>query len=243
MKLSKRLALIGESIEGIETMADIGTDHGQLPIMLVRSGRCSKAIASDINKGPVEIAINSVGLARLSDKIEVRKGNGLAVLKPGEVQLIVVAGMGGALITEILSASPLICKRMDVKLILQPNTEPWVLREWLLGNGFVITKEELAFDQGKYYEMLWAEYREVPDEKDYPGDFGGLIGGYLIMERHPLAFGYLERKKMEAEDVLAHLEKELEKHSEEKAEHMRDRLAEIKGKIAGLDHLMKELGK
>lgn len=239
MKLSKRLALIGESIHDVATMADIGTDHGALPIMLIKSGRCQKAIASDINKGPVEIVTKRVGQARMTEKIEIRKGDGLKILKPGEVDLIVIAGMGGALIAEILEASVHICRRNDVKLILQPNTEPGVVREWLTTKGFRITKEELAYDQGKFYEMMWAEFSEEPN--DYPGDYDGLIGGFLVRDRHELAIPYLKKKLLETEDVFDYLKIEMQRVDIENKDNIADRLKQIDKKIMVLKNLIKEL--
>ena len=239
MKLSKRLALIGESINDVTVMADIGTDHGALPIMLVKSGRCQKAIASDINKGPVEIVTKRVGLARMVEKIEIRKGDGLQILKPGEVNLIVIAGMGGALITEILGTSPNICKRNDVQLILQPNTEPGVVRAWLTANNFIITKEELAYDQGKFYEMMWTEFSERPNH--YPGDYDGIIGGFLVRDRHELAIPYLKKKLLETEDVFDYLNVEIQRADLDNKENIADRLKQIEKKIMVLKNLMKEL--
>lgn len=239
MKLSKRLALIAESVSGIETMADIGTDHGALPIMLVKSGRCQKAIASDINKGPVDIATVRVGLARLNEKIEIRKGNGLKILKLGEVQLIVIAGMGGALIAEILGASLDVCQRDDLKLILQPNTEPGVVRRWLLKNSFQITREDLVFDKGKFYEMMWAEFSL--EENHYPGDYEGLIGGFLVKNRHELAVLYLQKKLVKAEDIFIYLEAESHNDDVENKENIIDRLNQIKKEIELIKSIIKEL--
>ena len=239
MKLSRRLALVAESVSGIETMADIGTDHGALPIMLVKSGRCQKAIASDINKGPVDIVTVRVGVARLNEKIEIRKGNGLKILKPGEVQLIVIAGMGGALISEILGASYDVCQRDDVKLILQPNIEPGVVRRWLIKNSFQITREDLVYDQGKFYEMMWAEF--TLEENHYPGDFEGLIGGYLVKNRHELAALYLQRKLAKVEDVLVYLEVESNNDDVGNKENIIDRLNQIKKEIELIKSIIKEL--
>ena len=239
MKLSRRLALIAESVSGIETMADVGTDHGALPIMLVKSGRCQKAIASDINKGPVDIVTVRVGLARLNEKIEIRKGNGLKILKPGEVQLIVIAGMGGALIAEILGASLDVCQRDDLKLIFQPNTEPGVVRRWLLKNSFQITREELVFDQGKFYEMMWAEFSF--EDNHYPGDYEGLIGGFLVKNRHELAVLYLQRKLIKAEDVSVYLEAESRNDDIENKENIIDRLYQINKEIELIKSIIKEL--
>lgn len=240
MKLSKRLNSIAESISGVKTVADIGTDHGALPIALVKSGRCEKAIASDINKGPVDIAISRIGRAREAHRIEVRMGNGLRTLVPGEADLIVVAGMGGPLIRDILEASPEIAKRRDVAFILQPNTEPGTLRKWLLDNDFAITGEELVLDAGKFYEIIWSEYTGVRD-KDYPGDFHGTIGGILFERRHPLAVKYLEKKYHEALDIESHLSEELSRTLDDRRKNVQDRMAEIGREIVDIKELIKEL--
>ena len=102
MELSKRLEVIASHVDKCESIADIGTDHGYIPIDLVKRGICERAVASDINKGPMEKARINVGFEGLSDKIKVYLGAGLKPLKVSEVDGIIIAGMGGNLTRNII---------------------------------------------------------------------------------------------------------------------------------------------
>ena len=147
--LTPRLKLIADLITG-KTAADIGTDHAFIPIELVKSGRCETVIASDVNAGPAEIAKNNIKAEGL--EIEVRVGNGLSVLKPGETDDIIIAGMGGKLICEILAFNPEVAKKS--RLILQPMNGQYELRSFLLKEGYVISHEDLALEGFKVYNVI-----------------------------------------------------------------------------------------
>lgn len=143
IKLSDRLELIANLIEKNETMADIGTDHGFLPIALWERGICKKLILSDVNKGPLEKARDNIKSTNIGFDFDLRIGNGLETILPGEVSTLVIAGMGGVLIAEILAAD-LEKSKSFKKIILQPRNGQSKLRYWLLTNGFNIIKEELV---------------------------------------------------------------------------------------------------
>ncbi|HSN58237.1 MAG TPA: class I SAM-dependent methyltransferase, partial [Clostridiaceae bacterium] len=102
MELSIRLGKTASMVEPCECVADIGTDHAYIPIYLVEKGVCSRAIASDINRGPIRKAERNISLHGLDGKIECRIGPGLGTLKKGEADAVIIAGMGGNLIRDIL---------------------------------------------------------------------------------------------------------------------------------------------
>ena len=102
MKLSKRLETVASFVPKGSNIADIGTDHGYVPIYLVREGQAEHAVAMDVRKGPLERARAHVAEAGLGSRIDVRLSDGLAGLKPGEADCVVIAGMGGELIIHIL---------------------------------------------------------------------------------------------------------------------------------------------
>ena len=143
IKLSERLELIANLIDENETMADIGTDHGFLPVSLWERGICKKIILSDVNKGPLEKASQNIKATNPGIEFDLRLGNGLETILSGEVSTLVIAGMGGVLITEILAAD-LEKSKSFKKIILQPRNGQSKLRYWLLTNGFDIIKEELV---------------------------------------------------------------------------------------------------
>jgi len=140
-------------------MADIGTDHGFLPMALWESGKCRRVILSDVNSGPLEKARENMAKAGISMDMDMRMGDGLDTIQPGEVTTIVIAGMGGVLMTEILGGD---LKKTHTfrKIILQPRNGQDKLRFWLVNHGFRIEKERLVMEKGKICEILLV----VPDQ-------------------------------------------------------------------------------
>lgn len=152
--LSPRLAAVADYIPPGEVLADVGTDHAYLPAALLQAGRIPRAIAGDILPGPLEAARATVAEAGLQDRIDLRMGNGLQILQPGEAATASICGMGGPLIAEILAAGPLEGIR---RLALQPMAGEERLREWLVGSGWRIVDEQLVEDGGRIYVVMAAE--------------------------------------------------------------------------------------
>jgi len=192
IKLSERLQKIADFIEQGESVADIGTDHGYLPIALRESGKSPFVILSDINAGPLEKARANIERYLPDERFDIRIGSGLETLKPGEVDAVVIAGMGGLLIADILGED-LIKTKTFRKLILQPRTAQNKLRAWLYAHGFAITDEALA-REGKYLcEIIAAapcsdSMKEMPDEIDLE------ISPLLFAKNEPLLVEFIENK-------------------------------------------------
>ncbi len=159
MELSKRLNWILDKVDKCETIIDVGTDHGYIPIKLIKDNMASKVIASDINKDPLEKARINASLDGVIEKVDLRLGGGLKPLKSKEVQGIIIAGMGGNLIRDILEADLDKVKDVDY-LILQPAQNPEVLREYLYTHEYEIIDEDICFDEGKYYELFKVKYEK-----------------------------------------------------------------------------------
>lgn len=161
--ISKRLNKISSHIKG-KRMADIGTDHGLVPIFLIENKIVDYAIAADISKPSLQKAID---LAKEKNiELDARLGDGMEVLNPEDgIETVVIAGMGGVLIGEILSASEI---SKNVRLILQPMQGARELRKYLFENGYEIIDEDVVFEDDRYFEIIVAEYdgkiREVPNE-------------------------------------------------------------------------------
>ncbi len=151
--LNPRLFKIASLLEPCRCLADIGTDHGYIPIYALSKGICKKAIASDINPGPLARAKEHAKQTNLTDKLDLRLGGGLSTLKEGEADTIVIAGMGGLLIAEILDNSPEIVKGAST-LILQPMTAQTELREYLSKGGYTLEKEYLVNEDEKIYNIF-----------------------------------------------------------------------------------------
>jgi tRNA (adenine22-N1)-methyltransferase len=200
MIISHRLESIARLVDSVESIIDVGTDHGYLPIYLINKGIVKKVIASDINKGPVEKAKQNIIKEKLQDKIQCRLGGGLTTVKHCEVNATVIAGMGGNLIKDILEESLDLIKTMEY-LILQPVQNPEVLRKYLYENKYVILDEELCYDEGKYYEIIKAKY-DKNQQPLYGTEVFYLIGEKLIAKNHPLVEEYIYFRINKYENIL-----------------------------------------
>lgn len=154
--LSKRLYTAQTLIPKGVRVADIGTDHGHLPISLIKSGICERVIACDIREKPLENARQNIEKTK-TEGIELRLGDGLAPVSPDEVDCIVIAGMGGEVIAGILGAAEW-TKNENITLILQPMTSADALRKYLSENLFEIESETAVFDAGKLYTVIKTAY-------------------------------------------------------------------------------------
>ena len=193
MQLDDRLKAVGLFAQNGKTVADIGTDHAYLAVYLINNG-VEKVIAADLNKGPCESAKRTVREYDLTEKIEIRQGNGLSVLKPGEVDTVCIAGMGGKLISVILAADSKITKSIS-RLVVQPMNDAGDLRDWLYNNGWYIKDEVLAKADGKIYEIICAEQGDGPAPAGVMREIGELIWAKKdpLLEEHIL--GRLRKKE------------------------------------------------
>ena len=157
LKPCGRLSLCAKMVREGSRLADIGTDHGYLPIALCRSGKIPSALACDINPLPLQSAHENIAKYNLSDKIETRLSDGLQKIHPDEASDIVIAGMGGELIRDILVAASWV-KDREKHLVLQPMTRHEDLVKWLYESGFCIKRQEAVLDEGKYYTVISAHY-------------------------------------------------------------------------------------
>ncbi len=183
-KLSYRLETVAKYIPTGYRLADIGSDHAYLPCNVIQKGIASFAIAGEVVEGPYQSAKRQVEESGLTDKISVRKGDGLEVITIGEVDCITIAGMGGSLITSILEQGKEKLSNVE-RLILQPNISAISIREWLLHNDWELVAEEIIEEEGKIYEILVAE--KGNGERPYQQDIekGLLFGPFLLQQPSP----------------------------------------------------------
>lgn len=185
MDLDKRLATLAALAPQGARLADIGTDHAYLPVHLVKEGRVERAIASDVLPGPCRAAEKTIREAELTTQIEVRCGDGLATLQPGEADTIVLAGMGGPTMTAILERSPEVLAQAKC-LLLQPMGGAATVRRWLYEHGWFIEAEELVVERDHWYEILAAH----PGKRPCPREALLWLGPILTEKRHPLLREY-----------------------------------------------------
>ena len=144
-ELSERLRAVADLVDDGMVVADIGTDHGYIPIALVQEGRCPRAVAMDINIGPLDRARAHIQAAELSEKIDTRRSDGMKELKAEEADCAIIAGMGGALTIKILEESSATARSLKA-LILQPQSELYKVREYLAEQGYEILSEDMVLE-------------------------------------------------------------------------------------------------
>ena len=225
MELSVRLNEIISLVDKCNIIADIGTDHGYIPIYLIKNNLCKVAIASDVNLGPKKKAEQNIGMEGLTDKIHCRLGDGLNTINPFEVQAVIIAGMGGYLICDIIKERLDVFKSLDYA-ILQPAQNPEILRKYIYESGFKIIGEELCFEQNKYYETIKVAYDNKPKMED---SFYYEVSKTFIHEKHPLIKGYAKYKLLVYNKIYEEIKDGAETAKKRKAElkHRIDKLKEL----------------
>ena len=189
MKLTERLEVIASFVDKGKTVADIGTDHGYLSAYLIEENISQRVIATDVNEKPLQKAINHIIEHELGEDIETRLGNGLEPIAQGEVDICIIAGMGGHLIANIMEDSKAVSKTIDT-FILQPMTGEEELREYLYKNNYTIINEKLAKEGKRYYHIL----KVIHGSDKLNDDINLEIGSKLIENKDELLGELLEKK-------------------------------------------------
>ena len=171
-------------------LADVGTDHGYIPIALCLEGVIPSALAMDVNPGPLERAKEHIQQFDLETDIHTRLSDGVQALCPGEADSVLIAGMGGALTVKILEAGEKVLASVK-ELILQPQSEIDKVRSYLLTHGYVIAGEKMVYEDGKYYPAMRAVHGEMPLWQEVELQYGK----YLLEEKHPVLEEYLKDKQ------------------------------------------------
>lgn len=203
-RLSKRLEAIIAMTPDTKggTVADVGTDHGFVPIRLVQEGKAKRAIAMDVRPGPLARAREHILALGLEDRVEARLCDGLSGLMPGEADAAVLAGMGGELMLRILREGGQVRESLGF-LILSPQSEPAVFRRGLEELGLAIRRERMVEEGGKFYTVMLADKGAMHYENNYEYRYGRC----LIEERSPVLKQYLEKEKGTLLAVLSALER------------------------------------
>lgn len=187
--LSPRLQAVADMVPKGSKLADVGTDHGQLPVWLIRQGLVPQAVASDLRSGPLSQGQALAQRWEVSDRVSFRLCNGLAAIRPEEAEIVTIAGMGGETIADILAAAPW-SRNTGHRYILQPMSGMDGLRRYLSENGFMIVQERLVPEGETLYVILFVE----------PGEMQPLTEGEIWVGRQvpdmesPLRKRYLEQE-------------------------------------------------
>ncbi len=209
IKLSKRMRAVASMVTPGSVLADIGTDHAYVPISLVQRKKIPAAIAMDINKGPLKRACEHISMCQLEDYIETRLSDGVKKLKVGEVDSILIAGMGGELLIRIISEGMMVCRNVK-ELILQPQSDLEKVRQFLRKKKFKIVDEDMVIEDGKYYPMI----KVIPVEEDNLWDIlpeevirpCDMYGPILLKNGNPSLRKYLVKQHKQLNKILKELE-------------------------------------
>ena len=204
MKLSKRLQMNVSLVPQGARVADIGCDHGYAAIWLIQNQVAEKMVAMDINEGPIARAKEHIRREGLEKQIECRRSNGMEKLEPGEVDTLMIAGMGGPLMIDILKARPEVLEKVQT-LVLQPQSEIGFVREKLAEFGFGLVQEKACRDEGKFYFAMLAKRSEKAGEPHGCNVSGTGYSTYLIEKQDPVMLEFLLQEKKVYDSILDRL--------------------------------------
>lgn len=231
LNISSRLKRIASYVNDVELLVDIGTDHAYLPIYLIQNQKAKKIIAGDILPGPYQSAVNSVNKFNLQDKIEIRMGNGLDIIADERAEVITVSGMGGRLISDILSNN--IDKLEGNRLlVLQPMNQEYYLRKWLIKNNYQIIAEEILEEDKIIYEIIVAEHIGTNSRVNWLSEIEIKYGPFLLQEKNDIFY----KKWGQELDKNLKIENNIIYNSRNNSE---DKLLAIRGKIKELQEIIK----
>lgn len=237
IRISKRLETICEYISKGHRLADIGTDHALVPVKLILDKKIEYAIAMDIGRGPLEKARVNVERYNLSDRISLRLSNGFEKLEKGEADTVLIAGLGGDLMIEILEHDKGL-RHTVREYILSPHSEWKEVRRYLREKSFRIVDEDMVYEDGKYYviwKVIYAGSLSALSSKQVLYDMFGKI---LIDKKHAVLVSYLQKEEEKTVSILEGLRASAGVHSEKRRWELqeylvlvRECLDEIRGNI------------
>lgn len=226
MELSKRLQAVADLVSEGLVVADVGTDHGYIPIYLIETKKCPKAFAMDVNKGPLLRAKEHIAEHGLTSSIETRLSDGVRALKNGECECVVVAGMGGALTIKIMEEGKEIFRNLK-EFVLQPQSELQKVRAYLYENAYSIVEENMVLDDGKFYPM----FRVINGRSQEYHTIELCYGKLLLEQKNAVLKTFLQKEKAVKELILSNLKQSF-------GEHIETRRKEIQEELEGIEYAL-----
>ena len=252
LQISDRLTAVAALVTEQGTLADVGTDHGYIPVYLTGQKRIQRAIAMDINEGPLLRAEEHIRQYQMEQVIETRLSDGLSALREQEADTIVIAGMGGALMMRILEDGADKAESAR-ELILQPQSELCAFRAFLYRQGYIISAEDMVYEDGKYYPMMRVhppgkysqsdsqtevvQRQECRKERlknteelmaeDSRFRLNCKYGELLLADRHPVLLQYLKWQRKQKEEILGKIRKNAKQDAGSREAELLAELADI----------------
>lgn len=226
MELSKRLQAVADLVSKGMIVADVGTDHGYIPIYLVETKKSPKAYAMDVNVGPLQRAKEHIALHGLSSLIETRLSDGAKGLEAGECDCIVIAGMGGALTIKILEEGQTVFKSLK-EFVLQPQSELAKVRKYLCEHGYHVIAEDMVLEDGKFYPMM----KVINGQTSEYNKIEFCYGKFLLGQKHPVLKELLRKEERSKEQILRNLNAESGDHIKLRIRQLQEELADVKAAL------------
>ena len=223
MELSKRLQGVADLVSKGVVVADVGTDHGYIPIYLIDSKKSPRAFAMDVNEGPLLRAKEHIAEYGLDSLIETRLSDGVGALQVGECECVVIAGMGGMLTIKILEEGKEIFKNLK-EFVLQPQSELQKVREYLCQNAYCIVEENMVLDDGKFYPMFRVVNGKSPKYHAIELRYGKL----LLEHKNSVLEKFLKKEQTVKQLILSNLNQSFGPHIEIRRKEIQEELEEIK---------------
>lgn len=199
LELSQRLRCVGDFVTQ-KTVADIGTDHAYVPIYLHKKGKVEKIIACDINKKPLQKAQQNIKAYHAENIITTRLGNGLQPLQPYEVDTVIISGMGGMLIIELLEQSKQVVNTVK-EFVLCPHLDVPAVRKYLHHIGYSIADEKMVLEDGIFYTIL----RATKGEQKYNKKIEYLFGKILLDNKDAVLKQFISNEKSRLQNIQLQL--------------------------------------
>ena len=211
IKISERLKKVAKCVNEGSKVADIGCDHAYTAIYLIKNGIASNVIAMDINKGPLQKAKKNIQEYDCLKQIETRLSDGAKKLEVGEVDTILISGMGGRLTSKILAESIDVVRKCS-QLVLQPQSEIYLVRQFLETIGFNIVYEDMLIEDGKYYVVINAmnigeNVHNIDRNKKNSITVQENYGKYLLDNKNEILHGFLLKELAKNNDITFVLSK------------------------------------
>lgn len=202
MRISDRLIKVAQMITPDRRVADIGTDHGYVPIYLMQHGLAKHVIAMDVKEGPLAKARENIRLCGLEDVIEVRLSDGFEKLQSGEVESVCISGMGGELMKKLLLNGRHVTESIE-EFVLSPHSEISLVRAYMHEMGHMIIEEEMLKDDGKFYTILKTARGSEPVYTALENRYGR----QLLKKREPVFMAFLEERRRKQKLILENLKR------------------------------------
>ena len=233
VKLSKRLQAVADLVTGGNCVCDVGTDHAYIPIYLVQNHRIPRALAMDVNKGPLLRAMEHIAEEKMDNYIVTRQSDGLRQLQSGEADSVIIAGMGGGLVMRILEES---FEKLEAvkELILQPQSDIEQVRRFVETKGFTIIQNDIVYEDGKYYFMFRCIH-QVNDAQVDRKIIYDRYGKHLILQNNPVLEAFLKKEEMQLMTIKASLQKQAD------SEAATERRRELEERLQGIREAREEM--